>query len=113
MRQQLRVSTGVMYEWVKNLYQPEKHVVVDDAGNELHCHYLVTINNFNYIVIFSSPVDFKTIQYCKHRIGFDYEVSKLGYYEYNHLRYNVPCVNIKVDANYIAHFWSTPKLFCE
>lgn len=113
MRQHLKVSTGTMYEWFKNIFHPEKQVVVNDDGNELHSHYLVTINNFNYMVTFNVPVSYSTIQYCGHRIGFDYEVSKLGFWEYNHLRHNIPCINIKTDANYISNFWATTKLWKE
>ena len=113
MRQQLRVSVGTMYEWVKNIYQPEKQVVMNQEGNEVHAHYLVTIDQFNYIVAFTVPVEFTSIQYCAHRIGFDYEVSKLGYWEYNHLRSSVPCINIKTDANYVSNFWETIKLWHE
>ena len=50
MRNQLRVSVGVMYEWVKNVYQPDRQVIVDEDGQELHNAYLVTLNGFNYIV---------------------------------------------------------------
>lgn len=113
MRNELRVSVGVMYEWVKNVYQPDKQVIVDEDGQELHNAYLVTLNGFNYIVNFSVAVEYPTIQYCGHRIGFDYEVSKLGYWEYNHLRNNIPTINIKTDANYVANFWATTKLWSE
>lgn len=113
MRQQLKVSTGIMYEWFKNIYEPGKQVIVDDDGQELHSTYLVTLNQFNYMVNFNVGVEYHTIQYCKHRVGFDYEVSKLGYWEYNHLRNNIPCVNIKTDANYVSNFWATTKLWHE
>lgn len=113
MRNNLRVSTGIMYEWVKKIYEPDKQVVVDDDGNELHSHYLVTLDKFNYIVVFNVPVDYKTIQYCKHSIKFDYTVSKLGVWEYNHLRYSTPVVAIKADANYVFNFWNSVKLWHE
>jgi hypothetical protein len=86
---------------------------VDEDGQELHNAYLVTLNGFNYIVNFSVAVEYPTIQYCAHRIGFDYEVSKLGFWEYNHLRNNIPTINIKTDANYVSNFWATTKLWHE
>ena len=113
MRDVLRVNTATMYEWFKNIYQPGKQVLVNDEGEELHSTYLVTLNGFNYVVNFSTAVEYPTIQYCGHLIGFDYEVSKLGYWEFNHLRHNIPCINIKTDANYVSNFWATTKLWSE
>ena len=113
MRKQLRVSTGIMYEWFSNIYQPDKLRQVNEEGEELHSTYLVTIDQFNYIVNFNVAVEYPTIQYCGHLIGFDYEVSKLSFWEYNHLRHNIPCVNIKTDANYVSNFWATTKLWKE
>ena len=113
MRSNLQVSTGVMYEWFKNVYQPDKQVVVDEEDNELHGTYLVTLNQFNYMVKFSVPIEYHTIQFCGHLIGYDYEVCKLSDWEYNHLRSNIPCINIKTDGNYVSNFWSTTKLWKE
>ena len=113
MRQELKISTGLMYEWFRNVYQPDKQVIVDEEGQELHSIYLVTLNQFNYIVNFNVPIEYHTIQYCGHRIGFDYEVSKLSFWEYNHLRHNIPCVNVKTSANYVSDFWATTKLWHE
>ena len=113
MRSHLQVSTGVMYEWFKNVYQPDKQIVVDEEENELHGTYLVTLNQFNYMVKFSVPIEYHTIQFCGHLIGYDYEVCKLSYWEYNHLRNHIPCINIKTDGNHVSHFWATTKLWKE
>lgn len=112
MRNSLKVQTHTMYQWIKMIYQPEKYVIVDD-GPQVHSHYLVTLNGFNYIVSFNVGVDYESIQYCGHRIGFDYEVSKLGFWEYNHLKNNIPTIALKTDANYVSNFWATTKLWSE
>jgi len=113
MRSQLKVTDHRMYELFKIVYQPDKLVVFDDDDIELHSTYLVTLNEFNYMVNFSVPIEFNTIQYCGHQVGFEYEVCKLGYWEYNHLRNHIPCINIKTDANHVSNFWSTTKLWKE
>lgn len=113
MRSQLKVSNGVMYEWMKNVYQPNKQVIVDEEENELHGTYLVTLNQFNYMVNFNVPIEYHTIQFCKHEVGYDYEVCKLSYWEYNHLRNHIPCINIRTDANYVFNFWATTKIWKE
>jgi hypothetical protein len=113
MRSQLKVTDYRMYELFKIVYQPDKQVVVDEEDNELHGTYLVTLNQFNYMVNFSVPIEFNTIQFCGHKVGFEYEVCKLGYWEYNHLRNHIPCINIKTDGNHVSHFWATTKLWRE
>jgi hypothetical protein len=113
MRNNLQVNPHTMYMWVKMVYKPEQFRVYTDEGPQLHNHYLVSLNGFNYIVSFSVGVEHETIQYCEHQVGFDYEVSKLGYWEFNHLRHNVPTVLIKTDANYVSNFWATTKLWHE
>jgi hypothetical protein len=111
MRSKFNVTTEVMYELIKQAYNPNCVQLVDDDDVELHSTYLVTLNQFNYMVKFNVPIEFNTIQFCGHQVGYDYEVCKLGDWEYNHLRSNIPCINIKTDGNYVANFWSTTKLW--
>lgn len=91
----------------------DTQVVLDEEDNELHGTYLVTLNQFNYMVKFDVPIEYHTIQFCGHLIGFDYEVGKLGDWEYNYLRNHIPCINIKTDGNHVSHFWATTKLWKE
>jgi hypothetical protein len=113
IRSALKVSSEVMYEWLKNVHRPDKLIVIDEDLKELHSTYLVTLNQFNYMVNFNVPIDYDTIQYCTDQIGYDYEVGKLANWEYDRLRNHIPCINIKTDAHYVANFWATTKLWKE
>ena len=113
MRNRLGINPHTMMQWSKMIYDQDRQKVVNDDGIELHQHYLVNLDQFNYIVTFSVAVEHETIQYCHHQVGFDYEVSKLGYWEFNHLRNNVPTIAIRTDANYVSNFWATTKLWHE
>ena len=68
--------------------------------------YLVTIDNsFNYLVKFNTAVDMTSIEFCPAQTGCDYEVKPVGYWEWMHLRDDLPVVEITSNDDYIGSFW--------
>ncbi len=82
-----------------------RYAIVKKIINPTRMFYIVTVNDYNYLVKFDSPVEKDKIKYSPELTGVDYSVDPVGQWEYLQLQDSLPVVEIAADEFYIGNFW--------
>lgn len=115
IRRKLNVTDRHMHAWVHMMHDAERWTRnwSDIDKTTAHSMYMVTLDEYNYLVRFDHPVSHSSIEFAIEPIGCDCTVSRISEYEYRNLCNHLYVWTIKHDDNYVYNFWNTTKIMLD